>query len=220
MPAFVAMLRGINVGGKTLKMDQLRTTCDRLGFQSARTYIQSGNVVFGWSGNAAKLAETFEAAILEDFGLKCTGRGQHAAMNEVLGSNAFLSESEIDRSKLHVTFLSKRPAKAGLKALAAIESGADRFDAVGGSMRCQRSRKCSQAVEHPPSRRCCQCRRPRETGIRSTSCAKCCPSVKELRKAMTKRRVLLITYHFPRRVRWRCFACSALRVTCLAMIGK
>jgi uncharacterized protein (DUF1697 family) len=50
MPRYVALLRGINVGGRNLiAMPALRACFEAGGFPDARTYIQSGNVVFGTS---------------------------------------------------------------------------------------------------------------------------------------------------------------------------
>jgi uncharacterized protein (DUF1697 family) len=47
MPRYVALLRGINVGGKNLiPMPALKTAFEEAGFDDVRTYIQSGNVVF------------------------------------------------------------------------------------------------------------------------------------------------------------------------------
>src|SRR6187549_1238693 len=47
MPSSVALLRGINVGGKNLiSMADLAACFRDAGFQDVRTYIQSGNVVF------------------------------------------------------------------------------------------------------------------------------------------------------------------------------
>ena len=47
MTKYVALLRGINVGGKNvIKMEALRTEFERMGFLSLKTYIQSGNVLF------------------------------------------------------------------------------------------------------------------------------------------------------------------------------
>ena len=43
---YIALLRGINVGGHTVKMDALRRYVEELGFGNVRTYIQSGNVFF------------------------------------------------------------------------------------------------------------------------------------------------------------------------------
>ncbi len=43
---YIALLRGINVGGHQVKMDRLRGLFGELGYQNVRTYIQSGNVFF------------------------------------------------------------------------------------------------------------------------------------------------------------------------------
>jgi uncharacterized protein (DUF1697 family) len=43
---YIALLRGINVGGHTVKMDRLRGLFAELGYGNVRTYIQSGNVFF------------------------------------------------------------------------------------------------------------------------------------------------------------------------------
>ncbi|MBE3558933.1 MAG: DUF1697 domain-containing protein [Ktedonobacteraceae bacterium] len=43
---YIALLRGINVGGHTVKMERLREIFKEAGFSNVRTYIQSGNVFF------------------------------------------------------------------------------------------------------------------------------------------------------------------------------
>jgi uncharacterized protein (DUF1697 family) len=67
----IALLRGINVGGKSaVDMAALKATFERLGFGAVRTYINSGNVVFTASGGRpTTLAKRIEAAITADFGL-------------------------------------------------------------------------------------------------------------------------------------------------------
>ncbi len=51
----VSLLRGINVSGqKKIKMADLRDLFEQMGFPGARTYIQSGNVVF-WAGGQGRL---------------------------------------------------------------------------------------------------------------------------------------------------------------------
>lgn len=68
--AYVALLRGINVGGKaTVEMARLKTTFERLGLERVSTYINSGNVVFVGRGARATLRRRIEQAITEDFGL-------------------------------------------------------------------------------------------------------------------------------------------------------
>src|SRR6186713_2940207 len=46
MPRYVAFLRAINVGGRVVKMEALRSTFEELGFTGVETFIASGNVVF------------------------------------------------------------------------------------------------------------------------------------------------------------------------------
>ena len=45
MTSYLALLRGINVSGHNMiKMEVLKTTLEKIGFQNVQTYIQSGNV--------------------------------------------------------------------------------------------------------------------------------------------------------------------------------
>jgi uncharacterized protein (DUF1697 family) len=67
---YVALLRGINVGGKAkVDMKELPTTFERRGFEDVVTYINSGNVVFS-TGRAGRdvLGARIEGAIAEDVG--------------------------------------------------------------------------------------------------------------------------------------------------------
>lgn len=67
---FVALLRGINVGGHNpVPMSELREACEALGWLDVRTYIQSGNVIFRSSSTAARLSGELEGAIANRFGL-------------------------------------------------------------------------------------------------------------------------------------------------------
>jgi uncharacterized protein (DUF1697 family) len=67
---YVALLRGINVGGNNLiKMAALKAAFETLGFAEVRTYIQSGNVVFSTrAANKPKLVKAIESALSDAFG--------------------------------------------------------------------------------------------------------------------------------------------------------
>lgn len=67
---YVALLRGINVGGKNrVEMPKLKTTFESLGFSDVVTYINSGNVMFtDGHGSIHELTERIQAAIEADFG--------------------------------------------------------------------------------------------------------------------------------------------------------
>jgi uncharacterized protein (DUF1697 family) len=68
---YVALLRGINVGGANLvKMVDLKQSFEAMGFESVRTYIQSGNVLFAakTKQNAKSLVARIERALAKRFG--------------------------------------------------------------------------------------------------------------------------------------------------------
>lgn len=69
MTRYVALLRGINVGGKNLiKMTDLKACFEALGFQDVSTYIQSGNVLFSTArSDQTKLTKLIEEAISKTF---------------------------------------------------------------------------------------------------------------------------------------------------------
>lgn len=67
---YVALLRGINVGGNNkVEMAKLKTTFEALGCQKVSTYINSGNVIFQDSRTAKALMPLIEKAIKKDFKL-------------------------------------------------------------------------------------------------------------------------------------------------------
>jgi uncharacterized protein (DUF1697 family) len=74
MTAYVALLRGINVGGKNIiKMADLRACFEEHGYDDVATYIQSGNVVFGKRGaRAADLTRAIEEMLAARFSYEAT----------------------------------------------------------------------------------------------------------------------------------------------------
>ncbi len=69
---YVALLRGINVGGNNkVSMSQLKKTFEQCGFSDVTTYINSGNVIFSDTEHQPeKLASIIELAIEKDFGFE------------------------------------------------------------------------------------------------------------------------------------------------------
>jgi uncharacterized protein (DUF1697 family) len=72
MQSWVALLRGINVGGHNkVPMAQLRAVCAALGWTDVRSHIASGNLVFRARGEAGALAAALHEAILAQMGVDC-----------------------------------------------------------------------------------------------------------------------------------------------------
>src|SRR5262245_56665278 len=66
---YLALLRGINVGGNNIiKMADLKAHCEVTGCSDVRTYIQSGNVIFSSSESKAGLTKKLESALSKKFG--------------------------------------------------------------------------------------------------------------------------------------------------------
>ncbi len=134
MPAYIAILRGINVGGRNkIRMADLAELFTRLRFRDTTTYIQSGNIVFrAGSGSDTAIAGKIEKAIAERFGFEVPVIVRSAGeMRATVAANPFLKERGIDRSKLHLTFLDTDPDPALATKLAEIDYPPDRFVLIG-----------------------------------------------------------------------------------------
>ncbi len=135
MTVYVAMLRGVNVGGNSLKMDWLRSACEHLGCQNVRTYVQSGNIVFSSRAGAVKLAQTLKQTIDAQTRLPVTVVLRSAGdMERMVAGNPFLKQKGIDATKLHVTFLSKAPVKPALDRLDALAGARDQYRLAGSEL--------------------------------------------------------------------------------------
>ncbi len=127
---YVALLRGINLGGhKIVKMDLLRKEFGKLGFDDVKTYIQSGNVVFkAPSCSCEDMAKRIQERVLRQFGFPVPVVVKTAdEIGEVIKNNPLIKQKDIDLSKLHVTFLWSAPEKSALKMLDAISAAPDQF---------------------------------------------------------------------------------------------
>lgn len=68
MTSYVALLRGINLGKRQLRMEDLRRIGAELGLQNARTFIASGNLLFASEKGEHELKSALEAALGEYMG--------------------------------------------------------------------------------------------------------------------------------------------------------
>ncbi len=129
----IALLRGINVGGKNmLPMQELSALFVEAGCEDVRTYIQSGNVVFR-TGSAVgeEISSTISASILSRFGYRVPVITRTArAFLEIVQANPFL-EAGAEADKLHVMFLAELPESASVESLNPQRSPGDEFAVLG-----------------------------------------------------------------------------------------
>ena len=129
----VALLRGINVGGKNmLPMKELTRMFAAAGCGDVTTYIQSGNVVFSAKDKVvAGLGGLIAKQVEEQFGLQVPVVLRTAAEVEtVIRSNPFLRAGAAEET-LHVSFLADRPGAGLVAGLDAGRSAPDEFVVVG-----------------------------------------------------------------------------------------
>jgi len=90
---YICLIRGINVGGNNLlKMDALRALCEACGLKGAKTYLQSGNVVFRSNLDRGKLTEKIEDGIRKSTGFEAKVILRTAdELREVIAANPFKS---------------------------------------------------------------------------------------------------------------------------------
>ncbi len=129
MKTYIALLRGINVGGKSiLPMKELVSLLEDLGAQNVKTYIQSGNAVFqSKETNASLLSNEISVAIKKSHGFEPQVLLlESEEVEKVIESNPF-RETESEPKTLHVFFLASMPKNPDLDALESIRSDDERF---------------------------------------------------------------------------------------------
>jgi uncharacterized protein (DUF1697 family) len=114
METFIALLRGINVGGHNkIPMPELRSACADLGWEDVQSYIQSGNLVFKAGTTPENLEADLEGAIERRFGLSIPVIVRAGAdWQDYVNGNPFPEASQSEPNLVALT-LSKAPPKQG-----------------------------------------------------------------------------------------------------------
>lgn len=129
---YIALLRGINVGGKQrLPMSALAQMLSDADCAEVRTYIQSGNVVFSaTSACAAQIPKLIAAQIKKAFGFAPPILVRSATeFQRIIADNPFLKSraTRADEDHLHVAFINDAPSTATIAALDPNRSPGDTF---------------------------------------------------------------------------------------------
>jgi len=131
MPSHVALLRGINVGGRArVAMADLREVVASLGYEDVATYVQSGNVVFTAE---APDAAALEAAIAERLDVSpAVVVLSREELEQVVARNPWPDER--DGKHLHVIFTAGEPDSDVVAAAQEKAAGGDEARIVGGTL--------------------------------------------------------------------------------------
>jgi uncharacterized protein (DUF1697 family) len=134
MPRYIALLRGVNVGGnKMVAMADLRALLSKMGFEDVQTLLQSGNVVFsGPKKSPTALERELEAALEKalkmnvDFHVRTSDEWR-----KVIDANPFTAEARKDPARLLVSCYKAPLDPAKVKAAQAVITGRERLRADG-----------------------------------------------------------------------------------------
>lgn len=127
MNRYVALLRGVNVGGVVLKMNRFREMLAGSGLQNVQTYIQSGNAVFeSPENNAGALENLIHDAIRKGSGLDIA-----VMVLSVEDMRKFFSFHPLkageETKNLYAAILSGLPEEASIEKLTGIDNGVEKF---------------------------------------------------------------------------------------------
>jgi uncharacterized protein (DUF1697 family) len=125
VPRVIGLLRAVNVGGRVLRMEDLRTIMGRLGYAGSQTLLQSGNVVFGFAaGSKPQTAIEIEGCIERELQSRLALQSDvfvrsAGEWDDVMAANPFPAEAKADPGHLILMVLRDKPGAAAVKILQA-----------------------------------------------------------------------------------------------------
>jgi len=134
MTQYVALFRGINVGGKHIvPMKDLRDIFAALGCENVQTYIQSGNAVFTSDESADKVSASLSKEVGKRFGFEPQVLVLTAeCFNEIVNGNPY-ADVDSDPKFVHVSFLAEDPVDPDLEALNSLKTDSENFELGDGA---------------------------------------------------------------------------------------
>ena len=124
----VALLRAINVGGHTVKMDRLRALFEELGLKNVETFIASGNVLFDApSTDTTKLERRIEQHLQKALGYEVSTYVRPVASLAAVATDHPFGSHEADGHSLSIGFLKEPLDEVRATALKALANGYDEF---------------------------------------------------------------------------------------------
>ena len=134
MERYLALIRGVNVGGVVLKMELLRELLQDGGYSKVRTYIQSGNALFESDrADTGEIERGIEELLRQGTGLdlKVIVRSR-PELEKIARTHPFEGEGEY--RQLFVTLLRNTPDPRDVEALLAEATGAESFAVDGATV--------------------------------------------------------------------------------------
>lgn len=129
MPRYVAFLRAVNVGGRIVKMEELRALFSEAGMAEVETFIASGNVIFSTTAKAtAALEQKLEAHLKKALGFDVPTLIRTTTEVAEAAARSPYTDAEVEAAGTFVAAFLRAPLDAaGKKGLAGLATDVDRF---------------------------------------------------------------------------------------------
>lgn len=133
MSIYIALLRGINVGGKNkIKMSDLKSTLENIGLSRVQTYIQSGNVLFESAEEAGPLRQQIEHEIKTVFGLSATVILRTALeLEQIIANCPYAPDSLSEGESVQLTLLAETLPQEKIVLLSDSKNEIDEYEIHG-----------------------------------------------------------------------------------------
>lgn len=127
MSRYVAFLRGMNLGGRRITNEALRSHFEDLGCEEVATFRASGNVIFARAGRPAELTAQLEKGLGEALGYEVPVFLRSAKQLLTIAAHEPFDAKELaaSKGKPQIAFLGKKPSLAAAKRALALAGKAD-----------------------------------------------------------------------------------------------
>jgi len=152
MPRYVALLRGINVGGHVVKMDRLRAVFSAMGCADVETFIASGNVIFSSpSRDVAALERRAEAALEAALGYEvATFIRTPEQLQAIAAHRPFAEEPAAGQGTIYIISTKQPLAAAARRQLMALSTPDDELACKDGEVYwCRRGKLLDSTISGP-----------------------------------------------------------------------
>jgi uncharacterized protein (DUF1697 family) len=130
MIKYIAFLKAINVGGHTVKMDNLKKLFEKMGFENVETFIASGNVVFETKSKSMdSIKKKIESELEKSLGYNVPTFIRTADELKAISKHKPFEESKLNNpeNSLYIGFLDKAPSKENQNKLFSLQDAGNEF---------------------------------------------------------------------------------------------
>lgn len=133
MKRYAAFLRGINLGGRRIKNEALRSHAEELGFEEVSTFRASGNLIFAAEGAEAAVGKRLEEGLGEALGYEVpVYLRDEAELLAIASRRPFTAKQQSgSKGKLQIALLRRRPSSAARDKALALATEDDRLAVEG-----------------------------------------------------------------------------------------